>query len=311
MTLTLPSPSFKTNGPSRCNQHRNDPNRIHNITMKSAEKSKTRSSTGHKKICGVYAFEHIPTGMLYVGSSINCEERQRKHKCRGRHFFRRATELGWENFKFYILEKCLPENRLELERDWIVACSSVHPFGFNIQKDPTKRFGYEWTDEMRAVASAKTKAYFAENPKASILQSLKMKAFYEQNPEAREDVSAKMKAYYTDNPQLREIYGARMKTYFANPESRKAQSEKRKAYCADPEVRKAMSVRAKAQFAKNPHHGNKAVDQFSADGKFIARHISLSSAARAFGIKNGQTICTAIRRGHKCGGFIFKYASNA
>jgi len=143
--------------------------------------NKTRPTTGRKTICGICAFEHTLTGMLYIGSSIDCWKRKRKHKYMGSHFFRRASELGWENFKFHILEECEPSDRLALERDWIIASDCTYPFGFNIRKDPTAGWDHEWTDEMRELASLKSKSHFA-NSAVRTAQSVRIKAHYAENP---------------------------------------------------------------------------------------------------------------------------------
>lgn len=212
-----------------------------------------------KRICGVYAWEHVPTGMLYIGSSIDCLFRKKRHMKSGRHFHRRATELGWENFTFRILEECAPELRLALEKDWIQKMNSIHPQGFNIQKDPTRFNNYVWTEEMRLARSKLSKALNG-TPEARAANSARVKKLFSNpeflkahsatqkivqgTPEARAAASARTKAQFSD-PKARAANSARIKAYYSDPKARAAQSERLKISHNIPEFKAALSARLK------------------------------------------------------------------
>lgn len=176
-----------------------DANENHTLNMITATASPTPNFSTCKKICGIYAWEHIPTRMLYIGSSLDRKARYSSHK-RGRgHFHRSAKELGWNNFTFMILEECLAESRFERERDWIHGMDCLHPAGFNIQKDPTKYHkNYVWTDKMKEKQSAKTKA-FQGTPEARSANAARKNAYISANPEAIAEWGMKMRAYYASN----------------------------------------------------------------------------------------------------------------
>lgn len=114
-----------------------------------------KSATMREKICGVYQFTHIPSGKCYVGSSINVLGRFRSHikeseSGRGCFFHKEMLRLGLGNFRFHLIEICKPEERLFREKANIDRLECWKPFGFNLSKDPTKLFSYEFDDERKA-----------------------------------------------------------------------------------------------------------------------------------------------------------------
>ncbi len=106
------------------------------------------------------------------------------------------------------------------------------------------------------------------------------KKFYTENPEVRKVISVGVKAYFKDNPEAGAAQGAKLKAYFA----------------ANPEAVSARTLQK-----------NKAVNQLSMTGEFVARHTSLKLAGQAIG-RAGSSIGFTIKRGGVCAGFLWEYA---
>lgn len=75
---------------------------------------------------GIYAINHIPTGMKYIGSSKCVKTRISNHKRNLRnnnHHSRKLQELwndqGKDNFVFYQIESCHIDKLIEREQFWI------------------------------------------------------------------------------------------------------------------------------------------------------------------------------------------------
>ena len=76
--------------------------------------------------CGVYRACCLPTGKIYVGSSVKIEARWSGHKKllqkgrhTSRHFQHAWDKYGHEAFSFEIIEECLRDKLLEREQYWI------------------------------------------------------------------------------------------------------------------------------------------------------------------------------------------------
>lgn len=91
------------------------------------------------KKCGIYAIEHVTSGRVYIGSSIDIADRWRQHRRAlksGTHhsvFLQRAwVKYGAETFLWYELETCSTEEMHAKETAWIAACSATKKdFGYN------------------------------------------------------------------------------------------------------------------------------------------------------------------------------------
>lgn len=86
----------------------------------------TMNFAGELTTCGVYMIRCRLTKRVYVGSSIDIPLRWREHRNtlrRGVHhskFLQRAWDRrGEDNFEFFIIACCLPEDRLEVEQHWL------------------------------------------------------------------------------------------------------------------------------------------------------------------------------------------------
>lgn len=78
--------------------------------------------------CGIYKIENKIDGKVYIGQSVNIEDRWIKHKSvsqninhENAHYkiYRAIRKHGLENFIFSIIEECSKENLDDKEKEWI------------------------------------------------------------------------------------------------------------------------------------------------------------------------------------------------
>lgn len=95
---------------------------------------------GKEKGCGIYKITNLENQKVYIGQSVNLQERLTTHIKSGigidtpnNKMYQDMKKLGVENFSFEILEKCLPAQLNEKEKYWI---SFYHgqDFGYNSTK---------------------------------------------------------------------------------------------------------------------------------------------------------------------------------
>lgn len=86
---------------------------------------------------GIYKYENINNGKVYIGQSVNLENRQHQHIYDTANKTRKGTGAdiamradGPENFTFEILEYCEPEKLDEREKYWIAQYDSYYN-GYN------------------------------------------------------------------------------------------------------------------------------------------------------------------------------------
>lgn len=72
---------------------------------------------------GIYKIHNIYTNDFYIGSTINFKNRFKQHKSKlkynnhfNNHLQRAFSKYGEENFKFEIIEECIPEKCIEREQ---------------------------------------------------------------------------------------------------------------------------------------------------------------------------------------------------
>jgi len=97
-------------------------------------------------ISGIYKIMCLPTGKIYVGSSVNINNRWGEHRHRLRKNIHSNTYLqnAWnkyreQNFKFEIIEIIKPDLLTENELKWFKKTNCCNPeYGFNIGKNPDR-----------------------------------------------------------------------------------------------------------------------------------------------------------------------------
>lgn len=93
----------------------------------------------HNKKIGVYGIFNTTTQKWYVGSSVDIDLRIWQHfnlLKKGKHYNYRIqqafNEIGAKGFEVKILEECMEEERIELEKIWMDRLSSISN-GYNIR----------------------------------------------------------------------------------------------------------------------------------------------------------------------------------
>ena len=97
-------------------------------------------------ICGIYKYENLINGKIYIGQSIDISQRKREHKYDAftvsrndnTDFHKDLREFGEDNFKFDIIEECSIDELDERERYWIF-------YYHTYIKDPLCKGGYNMT----------------------------------------------------------------------------------------------------------------------------------------------------------------------
>lgn len=84
--------------------------------------------------CGIYKIENLINKKIYVGQSIDIEERFKKHlRAKDNFYIHKALEkYGKINFNFQIIEECPVEKLNEREIYWINYYNSLIPNGYNM-----------------------------------------------------------------------------------------------------------------------------------------------------------------------------------
>lgn len=140
-----------------------------------------------KMTCGVYEILHMPSGRRYVGSSIQIEKRLFHHlalldgKCATPHGNRYLQNL-WnkhprEEWGFFLLEKCLPENRFDREQHHM----DMTPKGLliNLRPKAESNFGFKHTEETKSAMSKAAKV-FGDSPSQRSVRSERAKLQHKQ-----------------------------------------------------------------------------------------------------------------------------------
>lgn len=93
-----------------------------------------------EKICGIYKITNTVNGKVYIGQSIDIEQRWKNHKKEARNpnskyghypLYRAMRKYGIDNFKFDIIEKCPPASLNDREIFYIASYKSHESNGYN------------------------------------------------------------------------------------------------------------------------------------------------------------------------------------
>lgn len=84
--------------------------------------------------CGIYKIQNLVNGKIYIGQSIEIENRFQKHLNAKDEFYihKAIRKYGKENFSFQIVEECEASQLDEKEKYWIEYYNSLAPSGYNM-----------------------------------------------------------------------------------------------------------------------------------------------------------------------------------
>ncbi len=107
------------------------------------------------KISGIYLISHLDSGKVYVGSSVNCISRIKKHKSllsRNKHY-NTKLQNAWNkyketNFSFEIIEKVPPRLLMEREQCWMDSYDVID-VGYNLTPNANSNLGFKHSDETK------------------------------------------------------------------------------------------------------------------------------------------------------------------
>lgn len=96
--------------------------------------------------CGIYCITNMINGKKYIGKSVNIKRRWWEERARGRNpdtsrimpIYSAIYKYGVENFKFDIIEECLPEELSKREQYWIESLHTLAPTGYNLLRADLK-----------------------------------------------------------------------------------------------------------------------------------------------------------------------------
>ena len=94
--------------------------------------------------CGIYKIENLINHKIYIGQSINIEERFKRHKyLKDELAIHRAIQkYGVDNFSFEIIELCELIELDTKEQFWISYYSSLIPNGYNMVDGGSNGIGF-------------------------------------------------------------------------------------------------------------------------------------------------------------------------
>ena len=105
-------------------------------------------------ICGIYGIKNLVNGKMYVGQAINIYKRWKDHiddldedKHYNLHLQRSWNLYGKENFKFFILEECLPEDLNQKEIFYVDKCDA-YTNGYNQTRGGDGSLGYKHNNDV-------------------------------------------------------------------------------------------------------------------------------------------------------------------
>lgn len=160
------------------------------------------------KTSGVYGIYNTITKKWYVGSGADLYTRWHVHKhhlCSRTHHSKHLQsswlKYGGGRFAFYILERCSPEDCVELEQSWIDALDSANPeCGYNILPKAGSCLGIKRSEETKAKMREAAKkrgcthlTIYAKSPEGR-LRSSKINKGKKVSSETRAKISASVKA---------------------------------------------------------------------------------------------------------------------
>lgn len=218
--------------------------------------------------CGIYKITNLINKKVYIGQSINIEQRWAKHRNSTDDFaiHKAFRKYGIENFDFEILEKCSQEQLDEKEKYWIEYYDSLNN-GYNMIPGGSNGAGY-----------AKGKAV------------------------EQYSLDGKLIATYPSAHQAGEVTGI---PYASICHCCKGEIKTTGLFLwkyADSD-KKITSLTVQDVINRG-----RAVNQYSLDGEFIKQYASLKEASLETGINKSSICRVCKKNGHTAGGFKWAYA---
>lgn len=99
--------------------------------------------------CGIYKFQNLITKEVYIGQSVNLEERYQRHQrdfiTGTTDFYKGVQQWGWNNFSYEILELCSKDDLNNRESYWIDFYDSFYN-GYNETKGGSNKWSVNEDD---------------------------------------------------------------------------------------------------------------------------------------------------------------------
>lgn len=111
--------------------------------------------------CGIYKIQNKINGKIYIGQSVNIEQRWKAHKVAGKNtnhehnyypLYKAMYKYGLDNFDFSIIEECSKDKLNEREKYWILYYDSLNN-GYNqvLEGVVTKLYGTLTQNEVKEI----------------------------------------------------------------------------------------------------------------------------------------------------------------
>lgn len=281
---------------------------------------------------GIYKITNIINNKIYIGQSINIEERFSQHKKSylqpySKHYncliYRAFRKYGLENFRFEILEECKIEELSKKESFWIKYYNSYYN-GYNMtfggegctKTDYNKiaalwEEGYNLQDivkitEMNKVTISKALHYLGITPKEIMIRGSchKTKSVEQYSLEGKflhrfSSVTQAASSLLPKKSAINIIKACKGQITSAYGFLWKYSNDSTKIEC--------LVDRA----AEKIHHGKRKVGQYSLNGEFLRAFDSVKEAAFFIKTKSSSSITNACTgRSKTSGGFIWRYMDN-
>lgn len=261
----------------------------------------------------IYCHTCRTNGKSYVGlTSLTIEKRWIQHchaalKCKSQLLFHRAIrKYGTESWDHEILDVLYTEQGAKhAEMLWIKQRASFakEGKGYNSTLGGDGTIGYIFTPEQRKKIGDAVRNHFAD----PIARQKKIDSC--NRPEIRERNSIAQKIAQ-NRPEVRERKVASFKLTVNKPEIKKKMRESSQRRWSDPEERRKNRDRLNDPIVKEKisRATRRSVEQYTLDGKFVARYESLTEAGRVANL-NVNSICQYCRgkRQNPIGGFRWNY----
>lgn len=213
---------------------------------------------------GIYKITNKVTNKIYVGSSINIENRWNQHKkylSKGTHKLPKlqnsVNKHGFENFVFEVIEECKKELLIEREQYWIDTLDSYNK-GYNSRPIANSNLGIKFSDEHKSKISNSHKGKIVSEESKKKMSSYWKKYYETHEPtnkgktyKASEETKEKLSKAFKGKT-YEEIYGL---------EKAKEIKEKRRISALgkkhNEETKKKLSEKAKKEWELGIHNNNK------------------------------------------------------